>query len=169
MVKRCTTSRIVRTKVRAWGHQTINRRPSRRFFIDGQSPQLLACTSRRASTICQPREFRYLQPVNGLRNFPWSAVPSLILVWLVLDVFLYFLCILSDCIHIVFSALELLISILVLPFQVFLVYHQTALSFQVSHETGHGYVWRIFQQHMYMVYADFCFYNLDLFPHAQRS
>ena len=76
MVKRRTTSRIVRTKVRAWGHQTINRRPSRRFFIDGQSPQLLACTSRRASTICQPREFRYLQPVNGLRNFPWSAVPQ---------------------------------------------------------------------------------------------
>ena len=55
----------------------IIRRPSRRFFIDGQSPLLLACTSRRANTICQPREFCYLQPVNGLRNSPLSVVPQL--------------------------------------------------------------------------------------------
>ena len=55
----------------------IIRRPSRRFFIDGQSPLLLACTSRHANTICQPREFCYLQPVNGLRNSPLSVVPQL--------------------------------------------------------------------------------------------
>ena len=52
----------------------INCRPSRRLFIDGQSPLLLVCTSHRASMICQPREFCYLQPVNGLRNFPSSVV-----------------------------------------------------------------------------------------------
>ena len=55
----------------------IIRRPSRRFFVGGQSPLLLACTSRRANTICQPREFCYLQPVNGLRNSPLSVVPQL--------------------------------------------------------------------------------------------
>src|SRR5699024_5133256 len=49
-------------------------RQSRGYFLCGQSPMLLARASRRASTVCQPREFRYLLPVNGFRNFPSSVV-----------------------------------------------------------------------------------------------
>ena len=41
-------------------------RQSRGYFTDGQSPMLVARASRRASTVCQPREFCYLLPVNGL-------------------------------------------------------------------------------------------------------
>ena len=52
-------------------------RPSRGFFIDGYNPLLLAYTSRRVSTICQPRRFCYLLPVNGFRNFPSSTVLQL--------------------------------------------------------------------------------------------
>ena len=50
------------------------RRPSRRFFLDGRSPLLLAArvTSRwyglPAAKVC------YLPPVNGLRSSPWSVV-----------------------------------------------------------------------------------------------
>ena len=49
-------------------------RQSRGYFLCGQSPMLLARASRRASTVCQPREFCYLLPVNGFRNFPSSVV-----------------------------------------------------------------------------------------------
>ena len=47
-------------------HPSINiPRQSRGFFICGHSPRILARASRRASTVCQPRKFRYLPPVNG--------------------------------------------------------------------------------------------------------
>ena len=49
-------------------------RRSRGFFICGHSPTLLACVSRHASTICQPRKICYLPPENGFRNFPLSVV-----------------------------------------------------------------------------------------------
>ena len=49
-------------------------RQSRGFFICGHSPRILARASRRASTVCQPRKFRYLPPVNGhFRSLAWSA------------------------------------------------------------------------------------------------
>ena len=49
-------------------------RQSRGFFTCGHSPRILACASRHASTVCQPRRFCYLPPVNGLlRSSAWSA------------------------------------------------------------------------------------------------
>ena len=51
-----------------------NPRPSRGFFTCGHSPRILACASRRASTVCQPRKFCYLPPVNGrFRSSAWSV------------------------------------------------------------------------------------------------
>ena len=51
-----------------------NPRQSRGFFICGRSPRILACASRRASTVCQPRKFCYLPPVNGRFKSPaWSV------------------------------------------------------------------------------------------------
>lgn len=71
-------------KVNAKVHATTNEIPferliniprqSRGFFICGHSPRILARASRRASTVCQPRKFRYLPPVNGhFRSLAWSA------------------------------------------------------------------------------------------------
>ena len=37
------------------------------FFICVQGPVFLARASRRANTICQPRKYYYLPPVNGFR------------------------------------------------------------------------------------------------------
>ena len=54
-------------------------RPSRGYFICGQSPIILASASRRANTVCQPRELCYLLPINGFNNFPSSAVLRLCL------------------------------------------------------------------------------------------
>ena len=54
-------------------------RPSRGFFIDGYNPLILAYTSRRVSTICQPRRFCYLLPVNGFKSSPSSTVLQLCL------------------------------------------------------------------------------------------
>ena len=56
-----------------WFYYTINiPRQSRGFFICGHSPRILACVSRRASTVCQPRKFCYLPPVNGhFRSSAW--------------------------------------------------------------------------------------------------
>ena len=49
-------------------------RQSRGFFICGHSPRILARASRRASTVRQPRKFRYLPPVNGhFRSLAWPA------------------------------------------------------------------------------------------------
>lgn len=56
-----------------------NPRPSRGFFIDGYNPLILAYTSRRVSTICQPRRFYYLLPVNGFKSSPSSTVLQLCL------------------------------------------------------------------------------------------
>ena len=56
-----------------------NPRQSRGFCIYGQSPGILACASRRASTICQPRRICYWPPVNGLKNFPSLVVRLLYL------------------------------------------------------------------------------------------
>ncbi|EJX05016.1 hypothetical protein EVA_06876 [gut metagenome] len=73
---------VLTPPVRRWkgwqtkDHQINIHRRSRWFFIDGQSPLLLACTSRRASTICQLRKFYYLLPVNGFNSFPSSTVPQ---------------------------------------------------------------------------------------------
>ena len=56
------------------GHKINIPRQSRGFFICGHSPRILARASRRASTVCQPRKFRYLPPVNGhFRSLAWSA------------------------------------------------------------------------------------------------
>ena len=52
-------------------------RRSRGYFIDGQSPLLLAARAQRVGTVCQPRSC-YLPPVNGpslLRCFPSSSAP----------------------------------------------------------------------------------------------
>ena len=49
-------------------------RQSRGFFICGHSSRILACASRHTSTVCQPRRFCYLSPVNGLfRSSAWSV------------------------------------------------------------------------------------------------
>ena len=48
-------------------------------FIDGYNPLILAYTSRRVSTICQPRRFCYLLPVNGFKSSPSSTVLQLCL------------------------------------------------------------------------------------------
>ena len=52
----------------------MNPRQSRGIFICVQSPILLACASRRASTICQSRKFNYLLPVNRFRNSSLSVL-----------------------------------------------------------------------------------------------
>ena len=49
-------------------------RQSRGVFICGHSSRILACASRHTSTVCQPRRFCYLSPVNGLfRSSAWSV------------------------------------------------------------------------------------------------
>lgn len=60
-----------RSKPKRPAGQKISPRQSREC---GQSPMLLAHASRRASTVCQPRELCYLSPANAFRKFSSSVV-----------------------------------------------------------------------------------------------
>lgn len=142
---------------------------SRGFFICGHSPRILARASRRASTVCQPRKFRYLPPVNGhFRSLAWSA--ALLLCPARTDIgctpvsSLHFPC----RVHIVPTAPEFPVPVFIFLLRELLVQHQAAFSFQLPHETCYCYLWRYLDQHVDVVQAYLCFDNLDPFPIAQR-
>lgn len=67
-----------------------------------RTDDLRQARAQRIGTICQPRRFCYLPPVNGLifRSFPRSSALLPGFFQLMFDVFCYSLCILSRCIHI---------------------------------------------------------------------
>ena len=71
------------------------------------------------------------------------------------------------CVHIVSSTPELPIPVLKFHVAPSLIYHQTAFSFQKSHESWHTHLWRDTYQHMNMIGAYFRFYDFYSFPPTQ--
>ncbi len=86
---------------------------------------------------------------------------------LTLDVFFYFLCILSRCINIVSSTLKFAISIFEFHVSILLVYHQTTLPFEIPHEPRNAHFGWDLEKHMYMVWAYFCFNQIDALPFTE--
>ena len=84
-----------------------------------------------------------------------------ILLQLVTDILLNPLLILSYSINIVPSAPKVPVTILVLQVCVSVKYHQTALSFQVTHYLCNTLLRRYRQKHMNMVGTRFCFYYFN--------
>ena len=145
----------------------MNPRQSRGFFLCGQSPMLLACASRCASTVCQPREFCHLLPVNGFLEVPHRQLFSrLIFFQLAPDVLLYLFRIFPCRVYVVPSAPELPVSILIFQFRILFVNHQAALPFQIPHKTRYAYLRRYLQEHMHMIRAHLNFYNFHVLPFA---
>ena len=124
----------------------MNPRRGRGFSICVQSSILLACASRRASTICRSRKFYYLLPMNRFRIFSSSVV-------------------LLPCPHPVdagcsppsfpHTSTPFPHNILgakipgFAQFRVLLADYQTALPFESAHETGHIHFLRYFHQQMH--------------------
>lgn len=127
-------------------------RRSRGFFICGHSPRMLATCHVTQITVCQPRKICYLLPVNGffalLTTHHRELFSSLIFIKLVLDVLLDLMCILTSSVHIVPSAPELSVPVLILQLRKLFIQHQTAFTLQVSHETRYCNLRRYLHQHM---------------------
>lgn len=107
-------------------------RQSRGFFICGHSSRILACASRHTSTVCQPRRFCYLSPVNGLfRSSAWSVALLLCLAHTGVKYTpvssLHFSC----CVHVVPSAPEFPISVFVFQFRKLLVSIRRLFPFRI--------------------------------------
>lgn len=78
-------------------------------------------------------------------------------------VLLYLLFVASHCVYEIFSCPKMSISILIFQICMSIKYHQRTLSFQIPHKLCHTYVWWYFHQHVYVVWACFCFDYINFF------
>lgn len=92
-----------------------------------------------------------------------------ILLQLVSDIFLYLLFVASYCIHIISSTPKMSIPVLVFHIRILFKYHQTTFSFEISHNLRNTILGWYRHKHMYMVFARFRFYDLDLLVLTQFS
>ena len=116
----------------------MNPRRGRGFSICVQSSILLACASCRTGTICQPRKFYYLLPVNGFRISSSSVV--------------LLLCLPPSSFHFSTRFPHNILGAQIpgfAQFRVLLADYQTALPFESAHETGHIHFLRYFHQQMH--------------------
>ena len=121
-------------------------RPNRR--MDGlTSAFLLPAARKRASAIRDAQLFS-----------------ECILSQLMPDVLGYLCLILAHRINIVTTAPELPITIFELQLTELLIYHQAALSFQISDKRRYTHLGRYLWQHMDMVGTTFCFYYAHSLP-----
>ena len=110
-----------------------------------------------------------LFPVKRVAEIQRQLISRFIFFQLMRYVLLDLLCILSNRVYIVSTAPELSVPILVLLVSPFLLYHQAAFPFQISHELRNTVLRRYFNQHVYMVWAYFCFQYGHSLPLAQCS
>ena len=96
-------------------------------------------------------------------------VTSYVLLQLVSYVFFNDFFISANCINIVSSAPKMAISILVFQICVSVKYHQTALSFQVSHKLRYTQLGWNRYKHMHMIFAKLCLVYLYTFLLTQLS
>ena len=64
-------------------------------------------------------------------------------------------------VHVVPTAPEFPVPVLVFQFRILFVNHQAAFPFEVPHETRYCYLWRYLYEHMHMIRTYLCFDNLD--------
>ena len=79
------------------------------------------------------------------------------------SVFCYFLCVFPCRIDIIPSTPKFAIPIFEFHIPPFLIYHQTAFPFQISHKPGNAHFWWYLQQHVYMIWAYFSLYYCYFF------
>ena len=96
-----------------------------------------------------------------------QLLTHLVFLQLILNVLFDSVRILPCRVHIVPTAPKFTAPILVLQFSELLVQHRTALPFQVSHKARHRILRRNLYQHMHMVRAHFCLYDLHMLPLTQ--
>lgn len=97
----------------------------------------------------------------------YKLFTHLIFFQLVLDLLRNSACVLSWRVHIVPFVPEFSAPILVFQFAELLIQHSAAFSFQISHEARHRHLWRNLQQHVYLIRAHFCLYDIYTFPFTQ--
>ena len=72
-------------------------------------------------------------------------------------------------IYIISSRPKMSVPILALQVCVLIEYHQCTFTLQISHKLRYCHMWRYFDQHMYVIRAALCFYDIDVSILTQLS